>query len=147
VPITLQTLFVLLSGAVAGPAWGLLGQSAYLFGGVLGVPLFAGSVTGLAVLSGPTGGYLLGFVAAAYLIGKLIGRRTGYRWTLFVFSLGSLAILSLGALHLCLFAGGDVSAALRMGVLPFLAGDAAKTMAAASMYESYRRLRSPRRAR
>jgi len=146
VPITLQTLFVLLAGALAGPARGLLSQSIYVFGGVLGVPLFAGSMTGLAVLAGPTGGYLLGFVVAPLLIGRLINRRTGFRWTLFVFSLGSLAILSLGVLHLALFTAGDLSAALRMGILPFVVGDAAKTLAAASIYGSYRRFRSFRAA-
>jgi len=146
VPITLQTLFVLLAGALAGPARGMISQSVYVFGGVLGVPLFAGSMTGLAVLAGPTGGYLLGFIVAPLLIGRMINRRTGFRWTLFVFSLGSFTILSLGVLHLVLFTAGDLPAALRMGVLPFVVGDAAKTLAAASIYGSYRRFRSCRAA-
>jgi len=146
VPITLQTLFVLLAGALAGPFRGLLSQSIYVFGGILGVPLFAGSITGLAVLAGPTGGYLVGFVVAPLLIGRLINRRTGFLWTLFVFSLGSSAILSLGALHLALFTAGDLSVAVRMGVLPFVVGDAAKTLAAVSIYGSYRRFRPFRAA-
>ena len=70
VPITLQTLFVLLAGAIAGPALGTLSQGLYVAGGVFGIPILAGSVAGLAVLSGPTGGYLVGFAAAAWFVGR-----------------------------------------------------------------------------
>jgi biotin transport system substrate-specific component len=143
VPITLQTLFVLLAGAVAGPALGALSQGLCLAGGVPGVPLLAGSVAGLAVLSGPTGGYLVGFVAAAWFVGRFIGRRPGFGWRVFVFGTGSALILALGVLHLALFTAADFPTALRLGFLPFVPGDAAKTLAAASIYGSYRRLRSP----
>jgi biotin transport system substrate-specific component len=60
VPITLQTLFVILTGAVIGSRYGLLGQGLYVGAGVAGLPLFAGTLTGLAVIAGPTGGYLVG---------------------------------------------------------------------------------------
>jgi biotin transport system substrate-specific component len=146
VPITLQTLFVLLAGALAGPALGFLSQGVYLAGGVLGIPLLAGSAAGLAVLSGPTGGYLVGFVAAAWFVGRFIGKRSGFGWSVFVFAAGSAIILALGVLHLALFAAGDLSTAIRVGFLPFVPGDAAKTLAAASIYGSYRRLRAARSA-
>jgi biotin transport system substrate-specific component len=144
VPLTLQTLFVLLAGAVAGPSLGALSQGLYLGGGVLGIPLLAGSAAGIAVLSGPTGGYLAGFVAAAWLVGRIIGKRSSFGWSVLVFGAGSALILAFGALHLTLFTAGDFSTAWRLGVLPFLAGDAAKTLAAASIYRSYRRLRAAR---
>jgi len=144
VPITLQTLFVLLAGAVAGPALGALSQGFYLAGGVLGIPLLAGSVAGLAVLSGPTGGYLLGFVVAAWFVGRYIGRRSGFAWSVCVFGVGSTLILALGVVHLALFTTGDLAAAFRLGFLPFVPGDIAKTVAAASIYGSYRRLRAVR---
>jgi len=145
VPITLQTLFVLLAGAIAGPALGALSQGLYLAGGVFGVPLLAGSVAGLAVLGGPTGGYLVGFAVAAWMVGRFIGKRSGFGWSVLVFGAGSALILTLGVLHLALFTTGDFSAAFQLGALPFLPGDAAKTLAAASIYGSYRRLRSARR--
>jgi len=144
VPITLQTLFVLLAGALVGSFRGFLSQTLYVTAGLLGVPLFAGAVTGLAALSGPTGGYLVGFVLAPFVVGKLIDRRAGFPWALFVFSIGALMILALGVLHLALFYTRDVWTAMEVGLLPFAVGDAAKVFAAASIYGSYRRLRSRR---
>jgi len=146
VPITLQSLFVLLAGAIAGPALGTLSQGLYVAGGVLGVPLLAGTAVGFAVLSGPTGGYLVGFAAAAWLVGRLIGRGSSFGWSVLVFAAGSALILALGVLHLAFFTSGDFSAAFRLGFLPFVPGDAAKTLAAASIYGSYRRLRQTRAA-
>jgi biotin transport system substrate-specific component len=142
VPITLQTLFVLLAGALAGSFRGFLSQTLYVTAGLLGVPLFAGAVTGLAALSGPTGGYLAGFVLAPFVVGKLIDRRAGFSWTLLVFSIGALMILALGVLHLALFYTRDVWTAIEVGLLPFAVGDAAKVFAAASIYGSYSRFRS-----
>jgi len=145
VPITLQTLFVLLAGALVGSFRGSLSQTLYVTAGVLGVPLFAGTVAGLAVLSGPTGGYLAGFVLAPLVVGKLIRMRKGFAWSLFVFAVGSLLILALGVLHLALFYAPNLRTAIQVGLLPFLVGDAAKIFAAASIYSSYTRLRSNRR--
>jgi biotin transport system substrate-specific component len=135
-------LFVLLAGALAGSFRGLLSQTLYVTAGVLGIPLFAGAATGLAVLSGPTGGYLAGFVLVPFVVGTLIDRRRGFAWTLFVFSVGSLLILALGVLHLALFYAPNVWTAIQVGFIPFLVGDAAKVFAAASIYGSYVRFRS-----
>ena len=145
VPITLQTLFVLLAGAFIGSFRGFLSQALYVTGGMFGVPLFAGAAAGFAVLSGPTGGYLAGFVVAPFVVGSLIGRRRGFAWTLLVFSAASLLILALGVIHLALFYTRNIWTAFQVGFLPFLAGDAAKVFAAASIYKSYTRLRSSRR--
>jgi len=145
VPITLQTLFVLLAGAFIGSFRGFLSQALDVMGGIFGVPLFAGAAAGLAVLSGPTGGYLAGFVVAPFVVGSLIDRRRGFAWTLFVFSAASSLILALGVIHLALFYTRDIWTAIQVGFLPFLAGDAAKVFAAASIYKSYTRLRSSRR--
>ena len=70
VPITLQTLFAYLSGAVLGPWLGAASQIIYILLGAIGLPVFAGGRAGLATLLGPTGGYLFGFVAASFAIGK-----------------------------------------------------------------------------
>src|SRR5512133_2023281 len=76
VPITLQVLFVLLSGLVLGSRMGALSQMEYLAIGFAGAPVFAGGKAGIVALLGPTGGYLVGFVVAAYLAG-LIAERAG----------------------------------------------------------------------
>lgn len=144
VPITLQTLFVLLSGAVIGPRYGSLSQSLYVGLGITGVPLFAGATTGLAVLSGPTGGYLLGFVLAPFIVGGLIQRRSGFVWRGLVFTIGTLVILALGVIHLTLFYTHHLGQALVVGLLPFLVGDAFKLLAATSIYGSFRLLRRSR---
>ncbi len=69
VPITGQTLAVLLAGALPGSARGALSLGLYLFWGLLGLPVFAGGTGGLARLAGPTGGYLVGFIFAAWITG------------------------------------------------------------------------------
>jgi biotin transport system substrate-specific component len=141
VPITLQTLFVILTGAVIGSRYGLLGQGLYVGAGVAGLPLFAGTLTGLAVIAGPTGGYLVGFLVAPIIVGTLIRRRDTIWWSLLVFYLASLTILSLGVLHLSLFYTRDLGEALRLGYLPFIPGDLLKVVAAASIYRSYNGIR------
>ncbi len=145
VPITLQTLFVLLAGALAGPGRGSASQGVYVAAGLFGVPLFAGAVTGLAVVTGPTGGYLAGFVITPLIVGWLLRRRLGFGWSLFVFALGSIVTLTLGVAHLAVFFTHDLRAAVRWGLVPFLVGDAAKSFAAASIYSAYKGLRSTSR--
>ena len=74
VPVTLQTLVVVLSGALLGPGLGAAAQATYLTAGMLGAPVFSGGAAGLGWLFGPTGGYLLAFPAAAAVVGVLAGR-------------------------------------------------------------------------
>ena len=145
VPITLQTLFVLLSGAVLGSRAGTLSQSIYLTMGAFGIPLFAGTAAGVAVFSGPTGGYLLGFLPAAFVVGLLIRKNTNFVWQLSVFALGSLLILGLGVIHLSLVLTHDIRSALAVGFFPFLLGDAVKILVATSIYRSFSSLRRHRR--
>jgi len=63
VPVTLQTLFLYLAGSLLGGGLGALSQTVYIMLGVIGLPVFSGGKAGLGVLMGPTGGYLVGFVA------------------------------------------------------------------------------------
>ena len=71
VPVTLQVFFVLLAGSMLKSKWGSLSMVVYTLLGVAGLPVFAGGSSGMGVLLGPTGGYIFGFILAAYLIGKL----------------------------------------------------------------------------
>src|SRR6185503_16683422 len=75
VPYTLQTLFVLLSGALLGPRYGAASMLLYLAAGALGLPVFSSFGFGAARLLGPTGGYLLAFPAASFATGYLAGER------------------------------------------------------------------------
>jgi len=132
VPITLQTLALMVISAALGARRAALTQSAYLLAGLCGAPVFAGLKSGPAALLGPTGGYLLAFIPSAFLIGMLAQR--GWDKSLMksagMMLLGSLIVWLLGSIHLSLYVGG-FSQALALGVLPFLPGDAVKIALAA----------------
>jgi len=145
VPITLQTLAVLLAGATIGSVRGAMSQLLYILWGITGLPLFAGGAAGLAVLAGPTGGYLAGFVLAAALTGRLIRFAENVWTTAVVFLIATGLILAAGWIHIgIVLTGGDMHRAFILGVLPFLPGAAIKITAAAILYRSWIRLTSTR---
>jgi len=126
VPLTGQTLGVLLLGLVLGHRRGAASVLTYLLEGSVGLPVFAGGTGGLPVLLGPTGGYLIGFVAAAYVMGLLAERgwdRTRVT-TLLAMMIGNGVIYVCGLPWLSIFVGADKVIAL--GLLPFLFGDLVK---------------------
>ncbi len=129
VPVTGQTLAVLLTGVLLGRRRGVAAVLAYLAEGVIGLPVFAGGMSGLAYALGPTGGYLLGFVAAAYLTGFLAERGWDRRssTTALAMLVGNLAIYGPGLLWLGRFVGDRV---LALGLLPFIPGDLVKLVLA-----------------
>jgi len=131
VPITGQTFGVLLVGAALGFRRGALALGAYLVQGAIGLPFFAGGASGIARLFGPTGGYLIGFVFAAALVGALAERSWDRRFlsTLAAMALGNLVIYLFGLPWLAWFVGWEKVAAL--GLIPFLPGDALKMLLAA----------------
>ncbi len=126
VPITGQTFAVLVVGMLLGRWRGTAAVLAYLGEGILGLPVFAGGALGIAKIVGPTGGYLVSFVPAAYLVGYLAekGWDRKISTTLLAMILGNVIIFGFGALWLARFVGFDK--ALSLGVLPFLAGDVVK---------------------
>lgn len=136
VPITMQTLFVLLAGASIGRGWGSLSQWMYVGLGAAGVPVFAGGAGGWGILGGPTGGYLIAFLVTPWVIGSLLGRSDRLAWQACAFIAGEIAILTLGVAHLALFYTHDLGSAITVGVLPFLPGAAFKIVAALSIYRS-----------
>jgi biotin transport system substrate-specific component len=77
VPLTLQTLWVLLAALSIGPRWGMLSMLGYLIVGAIGVPLFSEGSAGLATIFGQTGGYLVGFVACQPVIARIVRRPDG----------------------------------------------------------------------
>lgn len=133
VPITGQTLTVLLLAALLGKKRGLAAILLYLGEGALGMPVFAGGQGGLGVLIGPTGGYLLGFAAATFLVGSLIDRGWDRRiWTsTLAMLLGNLVIYICGLAWLSTLVAPDQ--VLALGLYPFLVGDALKITLAAGV--------------
>ncbi|UCD36800.1 MAG: biotin transporter BioY [Fidelibacterota bacterium] len=131
VPITGQTLAVLLVGALLGSARGGISMLLYLAEGIAGLPVFAAGGAGVAYFLGPTGGYLLGFVAGATLTGLLAERGWDRRivTTLLAMLAGMGAIYAAGVSWLAWFA--NVENALALGLYPFLPGAAVKIIAAA----------------
>ncbi len=131
VPITGQTFAVLLVGAALGARRGSLAVLTYLVEGLAGMPVFAGGTGGLAHLLGPTGGYLLGFVAAAWAVGRLaergLDRRLRSAWLAFL--AGEIVLYACGLPWLAVFVGP--SKALSLGLFPFLPGDLVKVILAA----------------
>ena len=127
VPMTLQSLVVLIVGAAFGWRLGAATVLAYLAEGAAGLPVFAGAGTGLGYMMGPTGGYLLGFVLAAAFTGFMAER--GYTKTV----LGTLGVMALG--HAVIFVPGyfwlatlfGAEKAYLIGIAPFFAATAIKT--------------------
>ena len=134
VPITAQTLVVLLLGALLGARRGAMAVLAYLAEGASGLPVFAGGMAGPLYMAGPTGGYLVGFVGAAWLTGRLAeygwDRRTGT--TVLAMLAGDAVLFAAGVAWLSLWCGFiGTKGALAVGLWIFLPGEALKIAAAA----------------
>jgi len=133
VPMTLQTLAIVLVGLTAGSRLGAGAVLAYLLEGAMGLPVFAGGGAGLAWLAGPTAGFLWGFVGLAFGAGWLAERGIA-RGLIATFV--SAAILSAllyvpGVLWLNAATSLDLNGAITRGMLPFLLGDTVKAAVAA----------------
>ncbi len=132
VPLTLQTLGVLFTGAVLGSRRGALALLLYLTEGALGLPVFAGGASGVGYMLGPTGGYLVGFVIAAGVVGWLAQRGWDRRlvWAAVAMVIGNVIIYVCGVAWLAVFLG-DLWGALVKGMLLFVVGDLIKIAVAA----------------
>ena len=131
VPITGQTFGVLLVGAALGSKRGTASLTLYLAEGAFGLPFFAGGAHGVGVLTGATAGYLLGFIGAAYAIGRLAetGLERNARTSFIPFMVGTVIIYACGVTWLAVMLG-SFSKAVAFGLLPFLIGDIIKLFAA-----------------
>ncbi len=132
VPITGQSLGVLLLGAALGTHRSVASVLAYLMLGAVGFPVFAGGV-GLAALLGPTGGYLWSFIPAAAAVGYLCERQWDRRflWALIAFTLGHAIMFAGGVSWLTCLVG--FREAVAVGLVPFLPGVVIKTLIATSL--------------
>ena len=141
VPITGQTFAVLLAGGVLGANRGALSMGLYVALGAIGLPFYAEGDGGWSVATGATAGYLVGFIVAAFVVGKMAehGQDRKLSTSLPAFLAGSLIIYGFGALWLAYdldipltAAAGDPSA-IAFGVAPFLVGDIVKALLAGAL--------------
>ena len=133
VPITMQTLAVLLVASAFGAVRGSLSMSLYLIAGLLGAPVFSDGGSGVAVVFGPSGGYIVGFVLAGCLTGRL-SEREWHRPTLkaaVACGVGTIATFAVGLPWLMVALGATVNETLQWGLYPFIVGGIVKTAAAA----------------
>lgn len=142
IPVTLQVMTVILSGLVLGSRWGAICQLQYLAMGAMGLPVFAEFKGGPMAFVGPTGGYLLGFVLAAFVAGWVFERLDGRKIAAWCGGIaGIMAIYLFGAMWLSVWlsvAGGQsASAAIHnawvLGIVPFIGVDILKAAAASSL--------------
>ncbi|RQG97900.1 biotin transporter BioY [Natrarchaeobius chitinivorans] len=146
VPITLQVLFVFLAGLYLGPVWGPFSVLLYLTAGAVGLPVFAEMKSGIGILFGQTGGYLWGYVVAAWLIGVMVHRGTELRdpaeqpLPIVVVALvaSMVVIYGMGVGYMAWLLELELLEAVAMGMVPFLVGDLLKMVAAVAIVKSKR---------
>ena len=135
VPITLQTFFVLLSGALLGRKLGVFTQTAYMFLGLTGQQVFTGLGSGSLYLFGPTGGYIVGFILASFFAGSFLIKEKQSMSFVFVKLLAAdFIILFSGMFWLKVSLSCSLSKAFLLGFLPFVLGDILKVILASIVY-------------
>lgn len=142
VPITGQTFAVLLSGAALGARRGSLAMGLYLLLGLVGLPVYSDGGAGVEVVWGATGGYLVGFIVAAYVVGRLAEASLDRSlWkALPVFTVGSLVVFAFGVPWLAVAVDAGIWEALALGFVPFIPGGIVKALAAAALLPAAWRL-------
>jgi biotin transport system substrate-specific component len=135
VPITGQTFAVVLVGAALGPVLALASLGLYLFVGALGAPVYADGNHGWNVLTGPTGGYIVGFVLAAVLTGWLAERRWDRRFSSAVAAMlsGNVVIYLVGLPWLSVKLDTGLEKTFELGLYPFVVGDLLKLYLAGAL--------------
>lgn len=140
VPLTLQTFFVVLSGLALGSAYGATSMTLYLLFGMLGLPFFTAGASGASWLLGPTGGYLIGFIAASSISGIAARPETKPLLRPVYLILATMVILILGTIGLSLSSGQPIILSLVPGLVPFLPGDILKIAIAYGAWQSGKRI-------
>lgn len=141
VPVNLATLSVFLAGGVLGGRYGAASQTVYLALGAFGAPVFHNFTGGFGILAGPTGGYIIGYIAASFLTGFIMERGKGtLSWRLLLPAMiaGLAACYLLGTIWFMLLTGAGPAAALASCVIPFLPGDGLKILAAGFLIKKLR---------
>lgn len=139
VPFTLQVLFVILTGVVLEAKATAMAVIVYILLGLAGVPVFHSGTAGPGILAGPTGGYILGFLPAAYCIGRLTGKFSGLGGQYMVAVAAVLILHAVGLLQLSLVTGMSLVKGFWVYTLPFLPVDLVKVAIAVPLGRKIRR--------
>ncbi|VBB06415.1 bioy protein [Lucifera butyrica] len=146
VPHTLQIMFVFLAGFILGGRWGFISVLLWVLLGVFGLPVFSEGKSGLAALAGPTGGFLVGFMVAAYLVGRCVEQgKLSAKMTVAVLLCVLFIVYGLGlagfllSFHFFLHKSMTLNQAMLIAVIPFLPFDIIKTALAAYLGIKIRR--------
>ncbi len=132
VPVTAQSLAVMLAGGLLSPVNAATSVLVFLLMGAIGIPVFAGGTAGLGIIAGKTGGYLIGFLAGAVLISVLKGKKPGFIRLLAANTAGGILLVYIfGVLWLNYVTGIGIAKSVVFGALPFLPGDIVKIVVAA----------------
>lgn len=129
VPIVLQNLFVMLAGLLLGSRWGLASVGVYLLAGLCGLPVFSGGGAGFGHIFGPTGGYLIGYLPAVFIIGLASDKSKAMFVHFAALLIGAAFVYLCGVSWLKIVTGMSIGKALAVGMFPFLVGDAVKIIA------------------
>lgn len=134
VPLSLATFAVYLAASLLGKAKSCAAVAVYILIGLVGVPVFSGFMGGFAVLSGVTGGYIIGYLPCAFLTALFTESFGGRLWAMATgMALGTITLYAVGTAWFMVFTGSELIAALSACVLPFLIGDIIKIAAACAL--------------
>jgi len=132
VPVILYNFFILMMGLLLGSRWGAASIAVYLLAGGLGLPVFAGGKGGIAILLGPTGGYLIGFLPAVFIIGFISEKfKQRFSYDIIAMLCGTVVIYAFGVIQLKIVLGKTWMVTMALGVFPFIIFDIVKVVAAA----------------
>ncbi|MCR4431479.1 MAG: biotin transporter BioY [Tepidanaerobacteraceae bacterium] len=141
VPITAQTLGVMLAGSLLSPGPAFLSMVLFLLLGAIGLPVYAGGSSGVGTILGPTGGFLLSWPLAAFVMAHLTKRVKPNFTTVFIINVlgGVLLVYSIGVPYLARIAHLNFTSALTVGALPFIPGDLIKAFISTTISISIRK--------
>ncbi|TYP57623.1 biotin transporter BioY [Thermosediminibacter litoriperuensis] len=141
VPITLQTLAVMLAGSVLTPRAAFSSMAVFLFMGAIGLPVFGGGTSGPGVLFGPTGGYLMSWPVAAYVIALILKKVNPNLTTLILVNIlgGVVIVYAIGVSYLAYVTNMTLTTAITAGALPFIPGDLLKAIVSSLLALSLRK--------
>lgn len=127
VPINLATLGVFLTGGLLGKKYGSITMAVYILMGAVGIPVFSGFRAGLSVIAGPTGGYIIGYLAAVFIVGIILEKYSEKIITcVLAMTLGLIACYFLGTAWFIYVMDTNLAAAMTACVIPFIPGDIIK---------------------
>ena len=138
IPITLQTLIVLVGAVLLGRNLSSLAQGIYLGLGIIGIPVFSSFGAGILWLAGPTGGYLIGFVLASFIVGILRTDKVFHSTFIMIslFLIGDSVLFACGILHLIIIYNYTIKNAILIGLVPFIPGEIVKLSIAVGLIKT-----------